>query len=214
MSMEAKAPSILFLAQTSDSSDVLVPGQDKLLPEVSFAAYESFEIITEVKGTGNFEDYEEIGDLFSENDVERPLFLYFGPNRTFYTRIADGTEKWKLSHDIIHNGLQTTAHATVSGVKSLWLGVSCAWVAQYRDDRFQFDLKGQYAGLEDTLQKKQEEEVCIAALALNVTDGSSYACVFEDGTKKYEAGSAGFDGKEFERWCDENFKYPQRVRYY
>lgn len=168
-------------------------------------------ILTEIKDTSDLEDYEEICDLFTEHDVERPPFLYLGPNKTFYARVADGTEKWHLSPEVIRNGLQITAHATASGVESLWLGVCNSWVAQYRDSRFRFDLKGHYANLRHVLQKKQDEEVSIAALALNVTHGDSYACVFDDGTVVYENGPAAFDGQRFEHWCEENFRFPQRV---
>jgi hypothetical protein len=98
-------------------------------------------------------------------------------------------------------------------VESLWLGVEGAWVAQYRDSRFRFDLKGQYKRLEKTMRKKQDEEVSINALALNVTDGRSYACVFNDGCVVYEAGMARFDGKEFEYWCEQNFRFTQRLTF-
>ncbi|KAF5017561.1 hypothetical protein F66182_10497 [Fusarium sp. NRRL 66182] len=148
--------------------------------------------------SSDFEDYEEISDLFTEHDVERPPFLYLGPNKFFYTRVEDGSEMWKLSSEITRNGLEVTSVAVRSAAESLWLGVGGAWVAQYRDSRFRFDLKGHYAGLKKALQRKQEEEVTINALALNVTDGNSFACVFNDGHVAYEAGVAGFDGDEFE----------------
>jgi hypothetical protein len=166
-----------------------------------------------LKGNSDFEDYEDVTDLFTEHDVERPPFLYLGPNKTFYTRVADGTEKWKLSNEITCNGLQVTSNAVRSAAESLWLGVEGAWVAQYRDTRFRFDLKGQYKGLEKVMRKKQDEEVSINALALNVTDGRSYACVFNDGTVVYEAGRARFDGKEFEYWCEQNFRFTQRLTF-
>ncbi|CAJ0550641.1 Ff.00g105710.m01.CDS01 [Fusarium sp. VM40] len=165
------------------------------------------------QNNSDFEDYEDVTDLFTENDVERPPFLYLGPNKTFYTRVADGTEKWKLSNEITCNGLQVTSNAVRSAVESLWLGVEGAWVAQYRDTRFRFDLKGQYKSLEKVMRKKKDEEVSINALALNVTDGRSYACVFNDGTVVYEAGRARFDGKEFEYWCEQNFRFTQRLTY-
>ncbi|KAG8362330.1 hypothetical protein FVEN_g636 [Fusarium venenatum] len=192
------------------SSEYLILGPNKRF----FRCSRSWTGRIAARNTGDFEDYEEIADLFHIHDVERPQFLYLGPNKTFYTRVVDGTEKWNLSPEIICNGLQVTPQATVSGVKSLWLGVGDAWVAQYGDDRFRFDLKGQYVSLEATLRRKQEDEVVIAALALNVTDGNSYACVFEDGSVIYEAGPAAFDGKEFERWCENNFDFPQKVNSY
>ncbi|KAF4997190.1 hypothetical protein FGRMN_4085 [Fusarium graminum] len=164
-----------------------------------------------LKDSSDFEDYEEVTDLYSEHDVERPPFLYLGPNKTFYTRLDDGTEKWNLPHEIVHNGLEVLPNAVRSAVESLWLGVGGAWVAQYRDSRFRFDLKGQYAGLERSLQKKQEEEVTIRALALNVSDGNSYACVFNDGVVVHETGSARFDSNEFECWCEQNFLFKQRL---
>ncbi|GKU02808.1 hypothetical protein FLAG1_05900 [Fusarium langsethiae] len=192
------------------SSEYLILGPNKRF----FRCTRSWTGRIAARNTGDFEDYEEIGDFFHEHDVERPSFLYLGPNKTFYARLADGTEKWRLSPEIIRNGLQITPQATVSGVESLWLGVGGAWVAQYRDDRFRFDLRGQYASLETTLRKKQEEEVSIAALAFNITDGSSYACVFQDGSIMYETGPAAFDGTEFERWCEKNFDFSQKVYYY
>ncbi|KAM0348631.1 hypothetical protein ACHAPU_004066 [Fusarium lateritium] len=166
------------------------------------------------RNSSDFEDYEEVSDFYSEHDVERPPFLYLGPNNTFYTRVDDGTEKWKLPHEIIHHGLEVLPNAVRSAVESLWLGVGGAWVAQYRDSRFRFDLKGEYASLELALQKKQDEEVTICALALNVSDGDSYACVFNDGSVVHRAGSARFDGNEFECWCEQNFVFSQRLNFY
>ncbi|CVL09719.1 uncharacterized protein FPRO_13230 [Fusarium proliferatum ET1] len=159
------------------------------------------------------EDYGEIADLYTEHDVERPSFLYLGPNKTFYTRVDDGTEKWELPHDVVRQGLQVTSDAVRSAVNSLWLGVGDAWVAQYRDSRFRFDLKGQYSNLEPVLRQKQYQEVSINALGLNVADGKSYVCVFNDGDVVYEAGSARFDGKELEAWCEQNFRFTQRLRF-
>ncbi|KAF5255100.1 hypothetical protein FANTH_155 [Fusarium anthophilum] len=162
--------------------------------------------------SSDLEDYGEIADLYTEHDVERPSFLYLGPNTTFYTRVDDGTEKWELPHEIVRRGLQVTSDAVRSAVDSLWLGVGNAWVAQYRDNRFRFDLRGQYANLEPVLRQKQDQEVSINALALNVVDGESYVCVFNDGDVVYEAGSARFDGKELEAWCEQNFRFTQRLR--
>ncbi|KAH7473549.1 hypothetical protein FOMA001_g12241 [Fusarium oxysporum f. sp. matthiolae] len=159
------------------------------------------------------EDYGEISDLYTEHDVERPSFLYLGPNKTFYTRVDDGTEKWELPHEIVRQALQVTSDAVRSAVDSLWLGVGDAWVAQYRDSRFRFDLKGQYANLGPILRQKQDQEVSINALALNVADGKSYVCVFNDGDVVYKAGSARFDGKELEAWCEQNFRFTQRLRF-
>ncbi|KAF5979120.1 hypothetical protein FBULB1_5876 [Fusarium bulbicola] len=163
--------------------------------------------------SSDLEDYGEIADLYTEHDVERPSFLYLGPNKTFYTRVDDGTEKWELPHEIVRRGLQVTSDAVRSAVDSLWLGVGNAWVAQYRDNRFRFDLRGQYANLEPVLRQKQDQEVSINALALNVVDGESYVCVFNDGDVVYEAGSARFDGKELEAWCEQNFRFTQRLRF-
>ncbi|KAJ4257588.1 hypothetical protein NW762_008713 [Fusarium torreyae] len=165
------------------------------------------------RNNSDFEDYEEVTDFFDDHDVERPPFLYLGPSGSFYTRADDGDEKWKLSPDIIKHGLQVTPNAKRSAVEGLWLGVGGAWVAQYRDSRFRFDLKGHYPSLEEALTRKKEEEVTINALALNVTDGNSYACVFNDGTVRYQAGSARFDGEEFERWCAQNFTFTQRLEF-
>ncbi|KAF5267281.1 hypothetical protein FOXYS1_1850 [Fusarium oxysporum] len=159
------------------------------------------------------EDYGEISDLYTEHDVERPSFLYLGPNKTFYTRVDDGTEKWELPHEIVRQALQVTSDAVRSAVDSLWLGVGDAWVAQYRDSRFRFDLKGQYANLGPILRQKQDQEVSINALALNVADGKSYVCVFNDGDVVYKAGSARFGGKELEAWCEQNFRFTQRLRF-
>ncbi|KAG4278475.1 hypothetical protein FPRO04_06530 [Fusarium proliferatum] len=139
--------------------------------------------------SSELEDYGEIADLYTEHDVERPSFLYLGPNKTFYTRVDDGTEKWELPHDVVRQGLQ------------------------YRDSRFRFDLKGQYSNLEPVLRQKQYQEVSINALGLNVADGKSYVCVFNDGDVVYEAGSARFDGKELEAWCEQNFRFTQRLRF-
>ncbi|PNP83552.1 hypothetical protein FNYG_03115 [Fusarium nygamai] len=177
-------------------------------------AGESYFFSGPVRSYGSeLEDYGEIADLYTEHDVERPSFLYLGPNKTFYTRVDDGTEKWELSHEIIRRGLQVTSDAVRSAVDSLWLGVGDAWVAQYRDSRFRFDLRGQYANLEPALRQKQDQEVSINALALNVADGKSYVCVFNDGDVVYEAGSARFDGKELEAWCEQNFRFTQRLRF-
>ncbi|KAH7241060.1 uncharacterized protein BKA55DRAFT_518438 [Fusarium redolens] len=164
-------------------------------------------------GCSDLEDYGEIADLYGEHDVERPAFLYLGPNKTFYTRVDDGTEKWELPPEIVSQGLQVTSDAVRSAVDSLWLGVGDAWVAQYRDSRFRFDLKGQYTTLEPVLRQKQDQEVSINALALNVADGKSCVCVFNDGDVVYETGSAKFDGKEFEAWCEQNFRFTQRLRF-
>ncbi|RGP80201.1 hypothetical protein FLONG3_1735 [Fusarium longipes] len=212
--MASKAMSIDFDHEYGGkSSEYLVLGPDKRFFRCT-RSWTGRIAARKIKDTSDFENYEEICDFFTEHDVERPPFLYLGPNKTFYTRVEDGTEKWNLSPEVIRNGLQITPHAAVSGVESLWLGVGGSWVAQYRDSRFRFDLKGQYASLEATLRRKQDEEVSIAACALNVTDGNSYACVFEDGSVVYEAGSAAFDGNEFERWCEENFKFTQRVYFH
>ncbi|KAF4341089.1 hypothetical protein FBEOM_4959 [Fusarium beomiforme] len=156
-------------------------------------------------------DYGDVADIYGEHDVERPPFLYLGPNKTFYTRVDDGTEKWELPSEIVRDGLQVTSDAVRSAVDSLWLGVGGAWVAQYRDCRFRFNLKGQYTSLGPVLRQKQDQEVSINALALNVTNGNSYACVFNDGDVVYETGPANFDGKEFEAWCEQNFRFTQRV---
>ncbi|RBR13962.1 uncharacterized protein FIESC28_07928 [Fusarium coffeatum] len=208
--MASKAANMDFYHEYGGkSSEYIILGPNKRF----FRCTRSWTGRIAARNSSDFEDYEEVCDLFTEHDVERPPFLYFGPNKTFYTRVEDGTEKWNLSPEVIRNGLQITSHATRSAVESLWLGVGNSWVAQYRDSRFRFDLKGQYPSLQDTLRKKQDEEVCIAALALNVADGNSYACVFNDGTMVYENGPAAFDGKEFERWCEQNFNFTQRVYY-
>ncbi|KAF4464025.1 hypothetical protein FALBO_9131 [Fusarium albosuccineum] len=157
------------------------------------------------QNTSDLEDYEEVTDLFDEHDVERPAFFCLGPNGSFYARAENGAEKWNLSAEIVSNALQVTPTATQSGIQSLWLGVRGSWVAQYRDGTFNFDLKGQYAGLERVLRQALEEEVRIHGLALNVLDGTSYACVLADGLVQYEAGQAGFNGQEFEKWCEENY---------
>ncbi|KAF4454692.1 hypothetical protein F53441_2770 [Fusarium austroafricanum] len=147
--------------------------------------------------SSNLEHYGEVTEFYGENDVERPPFLYLGPGETFYTRVDDGTEKWELSPEIVRNGLQVTSNAVRSAVESLWLGVGGAWVAQYRDSRFRYDLKGQYRGLERALHEKQDQEVSINALALNVTDSNSYAGVFNDGHIVFGNMPYGFDGKDF-----------------
>jgi hypothetical protein len=212
--MGTGTPSTSFSVLTFASFDAVVTGKDTSLLRVRPAPF-LFDHCTndKLKDNSDFEDYEDITDLFTEHDVERPPFLYLGPNKTFYTRVADGTEKWKLPNEIICNGLQVTSNAVRSAVESLWLGVEGAWVAQYRDSRFRFDLKGQYKRLEKIMRKKQDEEVSINALALNVTDGRSYACVFNDGCVVYEAGMARFDGKEFEYWCEQNFRFTQRLTF-
>jgi hypothetical protein len=63
------------------------------------------------------------------------------------------------------------------------------------------------------LRQKQDQEVSINALALNMADGKSYVCVFNDGDVVYKAGSARFDGKELEAWCEQNFRFTQRLRF-
>ncbi|KAF9776240.1 hypothetical protein IL306_005606 [Fusarium sp. DS 682] len=162
--------------------------------------------------SSDLEDYGDVADIYGEHDVERPPFLYLGPSKTFYTRVDDGTEKWELPSEIVRDGLQVTSDAVRSAVDSLWLGVGDAWVAQYRDCRFRFNLKGQYTSLEPVLRQKQDQEASINALALNVVNGNSYACVFNDGDVVYETGPAHFDGKEFEAWCEQNFSFTQRLR--
>jgi hypothetical protein len=209
-----ETPSTSSSVLTFASFDAVVTGKaTSLLRVISLPNLFDHCTNDKLKGNSDFENYEDVTDLFTEHDVERPPFLYLGPNKTFYTRVADGTEKWKLSNEITCNGLQVTSNAVRSAAESLWLGVEGAWVAQYRDTRFRFDLKGQYKGLEKVMRKKQDEEVSINALALNVTDGRSYACVFNDGTVVYEAGRARFDGKEFEYWCEQNFRFTQRLTF-
>lgn len=153
------------------------------------------------------EGYEQVTDFCDDHQVERPAFLCFGPHGTFYIRSEDGAEKWSLPADTVRDALQVTPGAAQSGAQSLWLGAGGSWVAQYRDGSFRFDLRGGYAALERALRQAQEEEegVRVSGLALNPLDPCSYACVFSDGLVEYEAGTAGFDGGEFEKWCEDAF---------
>ncbi|KAJ4323096.1 hypothetical protein N0V84_004496 [Fusarium piperis] len=156
--------------------------------------------------SSDLEDYEQVTDFCDDHQVERPAFLCFGPYGTFYIRSEDGAEKWSLPADTVRDALQVTPGAAQSGASSLWLGAGDSWVVQYRDGSFRFDLRGRYAALERALRQAQEEGVRISGLALNPLDAYSYACVFSDGLVEYEAGQAGFDGKEFEKWCEDNFE--------
>ncbi|WAO90648.1 Hypothetical protein NCS54_00808400 [Fusarium falciforme] len=156
--------------------------------------------------SSDLEGYEEVTDFCDGHQVERPAFLCFGPNGTFYIRTVNDEEKWNLPTDTVRDALQVTPGAAQSGAQSLWLGAGGSWVVQYRDGSFRFDLRGRYAALERALRQAQEDGVRISGLALNPLDADSYACVFSDGVVEYEAGQAGFAGKEFEKWCEENFE--------
>ncbi|EMT65976.1 hypothetical protein FOC4_g10008093 [Fusarium odoratissimum] len=210
----ANQPKLDFDHRTgSDKSAYIILGPDPHFFQCLRYTRGSIAARSKWTDCSELEDYGEIADLYTEHDVERPSFLYLGPNKTFYTRVDDGTEKWELPHEIVRQGLQVTSDAVRSAVDSLWLGVGDAWVAQYRDSRFRFDLKGQYANLGPILRQKQDQEVSINALALNVADGKSYVCIFNDGDVVYKAGSARFDGKELEAWCEQNFRFTQRLRF-
>ncbi|KAF4973033.1 hypothetical protein FZEAL_9437 [Fusarium zealandicum] len=156
--------------------------------------------------TSNLEDYCGIVEFLDEHDVERPAFLYLGPDNTYYVRTDDGSEKWVLSEDIVRDALQVTPTANQSGAQSLWLGTGGSWVVQYRNGSFNFDLKGRYVALERTLELARDDELRISALALDLLGDKSFAIVYDNGVVEHETGSLrDFDPTGFEVWVEEQW---------
>ncbi|KAM5354192.1 hypothetical protein ACJ41O_000842 [Fusarium nematophilum] len=157
----------------------------------------------------NLEDYPDLTSFLADRDVERPLFLSLGPSGFYYIRSEDGSSASRFPLGRLIQAWREKAFGeNIPPIQRLWFGAGGTWVVEYTSRVFDFDLKGMYGDLENELRSARELGTQIAALTMNLTDGKSYACVFEDGDVAYEVGEpAVFDGGEFERWCEENFEF-------
>ena len=124
------------------------------------------------------------------------------PDGHYFSRI-ESRNFWCLDDDAVdHIGLKKEAKNENDPVEQVWLGYDGSYVAQRSSGQKSYDLKGHYGSLGQTLKYPGSK---IAALGLNLTNGSGYFLMLEDGTNQCNPGGCLIDRNAFRRWVQATF---------
>ncbi|KAJ5678493.1 uncharacterized protein N7477_004126 [Penicillium maclennaniae] len=134
-----------------------------------------------------------------------PRYVSLGVNGHYYLR-TNRRHAWDLPEE-----LMSQPWYSENKVKAVWLGMKDAWVAQLKNGERRYNLQGQYSGnsgkLEENIERgfgRKRPGQRIKAMALNLTNPDSFACVWGNGGIIYNDASE-FDGFIFEEFATKNF---------
>lgn len=125
-------------------------------------------------------------DYLRDNGCHHPRFVSLSPGGYYFYRSTEGSSAWNLP-----GGLGTR------GFSHVWFGKDDSYVAQTEGGSLEWNLKGHYGSLGQTLKYNTKT---IKTLGLNVTDGSSYLILFMDGSIQLNPGGCHLTTAEVREW--------------
>lgn len=121
-------------------------------------------------------------------------FISLGTKGAWYARAANG----KFDSNLPVRLMQClTHHSALSPVTRMWFGYGETFVAELANGTLLVQLGQHYRSLAEELRKPRLAK--IAGLAMNLVDGSKFACVFRNGEICYHG-----VGNSFKEWHQQN----------